>query len=316
MTHRLIRSALAALVLSLPAAPAFAASHDGAAELIAGWLDVQEEDPGAWGQAWLEQEAADSRYLDQSFYASLKPSEKRAMIDQVLSEEMPNFPDRMQQLSMFQDHWAGDVAAVQQTLAKEFGAVPAVDVYVWFAMSPQKAVACTIDGKPAVAVNARHLLPYQPDATRILLTRALLVHLAAGWARDRQEAAAPPSVAAQLQAEGLTAWAAARVVPNSPLTTLLSVTPVQAAMLERAKGAIARELLNSLDAGSQTQLDRFFSPKPPEGWPPSSGRYLGMLVAQEVAHDLGGAAVVRMSRKAYTERARAILKRLASGAGS
>lgn len=314
MTNRFFKIALAGALLALPAAPALAASHDGAAELIAGWLDVQEEDPGAWGQAWLEEEAANSRVLDQSFYATLKPADKHALIDKAMNEELPVFPDRMQQLSTFQDHWGADVAAVQQTLAKEFGAAPGVEVYVFFAMSPQKAVACTIDGKPAVAINARLLLPYQGDATRLLLTRALLVHLGSGWARDRQELGLAPSVAGQLQSEGLNLWAASRVVPNSPLTSLLSITPVQAAMLEKAKGAIARELLNALEVGSQAQLDRFFSPKPPDGWPPASGRYLGLLVAKEVAHDLGGPAVVKLTRKAYTERARAILQRLASGA--
>lgn len=314
MTHRFFKAALAALLLTLPAAPAWAADHDGAAELIAGWLDVQEEDPGAWGQAWLEEEAANSRVLDQSFYATVKPADKHALMDKAMNEELPVFPDRMQQLSVLQDHWAADLAAVKQTLAREFGAGPGIDVYVFFAMSPEKAVACTIDGKPAVAVNARLLLPYEGDATRLLLTRALLVHVASGWVRERQDIGLAPSVAGRLQAEGLNLWAASRVVPNSSLTSLLSITPVQAAMLEKAKGAIARELLNVLDAGSQAQLDRFFSPKPPDGWPPASGRYLGMLVAQEVAHDLGGPAVVKLTRKAYTERARAILQRLASGA--
>jgi hypothetical protein len=300
------------VALSILAAPAYAASRDGAAELIAGWLDVQEEDPGAWGQVWLEEESVHSRELDQSFYATLKPGEKRALVDQALNTEMPRFPERMQQLSELQDHWAADVAAVSAAMAKEFGQPPAVDTYLFFAMSPQKAVACQIDGKPSVAINARMLLPYQGDATRLLLTKALLVHVSTGWARDRADSGAS-SVASQLQAEGLVAWAAGRVVPASPVSAILSVSSAQAATLERAKGAIAREMLAALDSGASAQLDRFFGTKPPEGWPPASGRYVGWLVARDVASELGGPAIVRMSRKTYTERARAVLKRLATG---
>lgn len=306
-----------ALTLSLFAAPAaLAADTDGTAGLLTSWLEVQEDDPATWRQAWLQAEAVNSRVLDQSFYARMTPADKAAAISQALESDMSDFPARMKDLADLQAQWGADVAAVKATMVRELGQGPGVDVHVFFAMSPQKAVAGTIDGRPAVVVNARHLLPYQPDATRLLLTRALLVHASSAWAKDRQETALAPTVAGQLQAEGLTAWAAGRVVPGAAVASVLSVTPAQAQMLEKARGAIARELLTALDSGSPAQLDRFFGAKAPEGWPPATGRYVGLLVTQEVARELGGPAVVRMSRKTFAERARVILKRLATGAAS
>lgn len=304
----------AALLVALTAAPVRAENIDGAAALLAKWLEVQEDEPAAWGQAWLQVEATQSRYLDQSFYVRLSPTEKGALIEQALDQDMADFPARMKDLSTLQGQWASDLAAVRATMAKELGAAPSVDVHLWYAMSPQKAVAATIDGRASIAINARLLLPYQPEVTRLLLTRALLVHAQSAWTQARQEASLAPSVAGHLQVEGISAWAATRVVPGSPVASVLGVTADQAQLLEKARSAIAREMLTSLESGQPAQLDRFFGPKAPEGWPPATGRYMGLLVAREVASELGGPAIVRMSRKSYTERARAILKRLSTSA--
>lgn len=303
-----------AMLVVLTATPARAENIDGASALLSKWLEVQEEESGAWGRAWLQVEATQSRYLDQSFYVRLTPAEKGELIQKALDYDMADFPARMKALSDLQGQWAGDIAAVRATMRKELGAVPEVDVHLWYAMSPQKAVAATIDGRASIAVNARLLLPYQPETTRLLLTRALLVHAQSAWISARKEANLPPSVAGSLHVEGLSVWAASRVVPGSPVAALLAVTPEQAQVLEKARSAIARELLTALDSGLPIQLDRFFGPKAPEGWPPATGRYMGLLIAREVASELGGPAIVRMSRKSYTDRARAILKRLATSA--
>jgi hypothetical protein len=152
------------------------------------------------------------------------------------------------------------------------------------------------------------LLPYNALHLRLMVARGLFTALLAET--DPHEQA--DTLANRLRAEGLTAWAIGRLVPEAPLADQLDVSPEDLAKLKSRRVAMARELASALEHGDAKQMERFFGTEAPSGWPAQAGRYLGWLVTQELGHELGNAGLLHLDAANYAHRARALLAKLAS----
>lgn len=308
-----MKRALLALTLAVAlgtAGPAAAAGRSTVPDLLASWLAVQ-EDPTQWAVAWLQYEAAHSRLLDQAFYGLYQPREKAELLEQFTQSHVSELPTIMHNLGGLYHGWDSDYAAVRDGFSREFGRVPALEVNLLFAAAPQTITYAVIDNKPSLSLNARLMLPYSPERMRVRLARLLYPFLAS----DKPVGMAGRTVRSVLQSEGLAGLMADRMVPEAALEDLLQVEADQVGRYRSLEAGFCREVLLALDSKAPDQVERFFGPKPPAGWPLKPGRYVGLLVAQELAKTMKPQAIAALDEKAFAEKARPILKRLASSAG-
>lgn len=306
MIRRLLATAIVGSCL-LTAQPAAAAMHSTLPGLLAHWLEVQ-EDPSQWAVAWLRYEAANSALLDQAFYGLYQPAEKQALLEAFMLEQVPELPSRMHQLGQFYQGFAEDYEAVKDLLSRDFGQAPQIDVSLLAAAAPQTVTYSLVGGKPTLHFNALKLMPYEQARLRAQLARSLYPFLTS----PRPEPTAGKSLAVLLQREGLAALAAERAAGEAALDVLLGVSAEETARYEAAKAGFSRELLLALDSREPKQVERFFGANPPAGWPPRPGRYVGWLVARELAKQSGAKAVAGLDEKAFREQARVVLKQLST----
>lgn len=296
--------AIAAWLALTPAA--HAEVHDSLPDLLSAWLDVQEDPNAPWEVAWLRYETAQSAWLDPTLWAGRTPAQKASALDTTMREVGTDFPVRMKELASFEQGWGADLSAVNDGLRREFGSIPLVELYVGFSMSPAKLAIGELGGKPAVCLNARRLLPYRSTATRVLLARYMFEWLVPKWTK-----ASPPSIGDRLHQEGLSVWAAGRILPGTADQALLDVTPDQMAALEAGRARYAAIMLAGLDVKDPQITRRLFGPEPPTGWPPSTGPYVGLLVARDIAQEIGQDKLASISHDEFMTHARTTLHRLA-----
>lgn len=311
MTLRtVLTSCLAAGLMLSAAGPAAAAVHDSLPELLGEWLEMQEDPAPEWEFAWVRYEAAQSAWLDPTLYAGRTPAAKSALIDQALTDMGQGFGEQMQQLAEFERSWGGDMATVTEGLRREFRKVPDVELYVVYSMSPAKLAYGVMNGRNSMCLNARRMLPYNTMSTRVLLARHLFSWIVT---RPKNPAIALPTVATRVQDEGLTLWAASRILPGMSTEEILEVTGPLAVAYATGRTKYAKELMAALESSNPEVEKRFFGPNPPDGWPPDTGRYLGLLIARELANVAGPGRIPIWTQAEYTSKARAILRRLAGG---
>jgi hypothetical protein len=294
---RPVAAALAAVLLWAPAASAEV--HDSLPELLSAWVAIQEDPDPEWQQAWLRYELSQSAWLDPTLYAGRAPADKASVIDAALQQVGAGFGKQMADLAAFEEAWGADMAAVNEGMRREFGRVPLVELYVAYAMSPAKLAIGELGGKPSICVNARRLLPYNATTTRVLLARYMFEWVLTRWPRT-----GPPSVADRLHQEGMGTWAAGRVLPGLAVEELLECTPDQLQQLTSNRKAHAAAVLAALDSKDPAMTRRFF------GDGAETGAYIGMLVARDMAQELGQEKLPAMSHQEFVTRARGILRRL------
>lgn len=301
--------AIAAVALAsvLVATPASAAAKSTLGDLLMGWLQVQEEEPEAWAQAWLKYEAANSRALDQAFYGLYKPEQKAALLDEFLQKELNGLPAKMHGLGQLHQNWESDFEAVKDVMSREFGRAPQLDILLVFSAAPQKITLAFPDNKSTLFLNARFFVPYSQPRLRALFGR----HLTPFVKSARPDYLGPNApIEAQLQAEGLAGLAATRAAPNGTVADWIQSTPEEAARLEAGLTGFARELAMAMES-TKPQTERFFGATPPAGWPPFTGRYLALKVAQELGKKYRPAVLMAMDTKMYAEKAKPIVWQLA-----
>ncbi|MDB5096951.1 MAG: hypothetical protein JWM80_1372 [Cyanobacteria bacterium RYN_339] len=293
------------LALVLAIAPAARAEvHDSLPDLISTWVSMQEDPEPEWEIAWLRYEAAESSFLDPTLYAGRTAVSKGVLLDATVAEMRGHFPDRMKQLAVFEQNWGGDLAAVNEGLRREFNTVPQLELYLAFSMSPAKLAIGELAGKPSVCVNARRLLPYRSEPTRVLLARYLFETLLPRWQRTN-------SVGDRLHLEGMDLWGASRILPGLGLEDLLEVPASQLQAYSAGRARYAAQLLAALDSKDPVIVKRFFGGVQPVGWQPDAGRYLGLLVVRDIAQEIGQEKVPGMPHAEFMTRARRALVRLA-----
>lgn len=297
------------LVSTLAIAPVARADvHDSLPDMLSAWVDMQEEPSPPWENAWLRYEAAQSSWLDPTLWSGRTPTQKAMAIDATIHEVDGGFGGLMHQVAAFEQNWGLDLSTVNDGLRREFGTVPIIELYVGFSMSPAKLAVGELGGHPSMALNVRRLLPYKAVPTRVLLARYM-----SEWAIARWQRSNPPTVADRLHLEGFAVWAAGRVLPGVEDADLLNVTAEQMRELETGRARFVRLVLAGLELHEATLMTRLFGVTPPAGWPPAAGDYVGLLVARDMAQELGQDKLMGMSHGDFIAHARRSLERLAAG---
>jgi hypothetical protein len=149
-----------------------------------------------------------------------------------------------------------------------------------------------MDGS-ATLVNGQHRIIFAPDVIprlhklddlKVLIdheTFHIYHHQASGVFGAEEQAI--PTIEAALWGEGLATLVSWRMNP----AVSLDVALLQPGIPEGARPhmpAIATELLAHLEERDESTYARYFEgSKPPEGYPPRSGYYVGVLIAQKLS---------------------------------
>lgn len=224
------------------------------------------------GEAWVAYEAAHSRALDQLFYRDRSPAQKLALVRQGLADWVP-----LARVREFDNHWQSDYDAVATRMDALLSQTPDLTVAIWYSLDTRVAVTGTVDGRPTLGINARRMLPYDSANTRLTFARALFQY----FAEQQDPEPEAPSLARQVQLEGLVLAASEDLAPGLPAYRYLEVNETTYKQYQRFAPAIARALEAALDApDSANAMRRFFGPGYGDPWPAESGRFVAFELAR------------------------------------
>lgn len=261
------RAALAIALAIAPLAPAHAVSgvEDHLPEFLGavGW---------GTGEAWVAYEAGYSQQMDPLFYRDRSPGQKMIYARNAMAAQVP-----VEHLRQFSYRWRGDFDAVVGRIEGIYGRPAAVSVQMWYSMDTRAGVFGTVDGRPTMALNARHFLPYESAKTRMMLAQEFFRYYAGQVAPPEPEAL---TLSRRVQIEGLNLAAMQRAVPGLAPHRYLNVSPAVYNQYVRHQKAIARALKASLEGpDSVNAVVRFFGRGMGDPWPNGAGRYLAFLLA-------------------------------------
>lgn len=255
------------------------------------------------GYAWAAYEAANSKDLDQLFYRDRSPANKLLLARQNAGRWVP-----VAQLAYFSQRWRTDFEAVATRLEPLTGTT-SLRVGMWYCMDPRPWVFVHVNGQPTLALNARHLLPYDPTRTKLRFAEAFFQAFAT-VAPD--ETAETNTFSRRLQIEGLRLAMMQRAVPGLPLHRYLNVQPGTFAAWQRNQRAIARGMLQALDAPeSGVAMERFFGRGYGDPWPVGAGRFVSFMVAAGAAREHNPVELGRMPSRDFLFLVRPMLEDMA-----
>lgn len=243
------------------------------------------------GYAWAAYEAANSKDLDQTFYRDRSAANKLLLARQNAGRWVP-----VAQLAYFSQRWRTDFEAVTGRLEPLTG-TSSLRVAMWYCMDPRPWVYVYVNGQPTLALNARHMLPYDPVRTKLKFAEAYFQAFAT-MAPD--ETAETNTFSRRVQIEGLRHALMQRAVPGLPLHRYLNVQPGTFALWQRNQRAIARGMLQALDAPeSGVAMERFFGRGYGDPWPAGSGRFVSFMIAAGAAREHNPVELGRMPSRDY-----------------
>lgn len=255
------------------------------------------------GYAWAAYEAANSKDLDQLFYRDRSAANKLLLARQNSGRWVP-----VAQLAYFSQRWRTDFEAVATRLEPLTG-MSSLRVAMWYCMDPRPWVYVHVNGQPTLALNARHLLPYDPTRTKLKFAEAFFQAFAT-MAPD--ETAETNTFSRRVQIEGLRLALMQRAVPGLPLHRYLNVTPSTFATWQRNQRAIARGMLQALDAPeSGVAMERFFGRGYGDPWPGGAGRFVSFMVAAGAAREHNPVQLGQMPSRDYLFLVRPMLEDMA-----
>lgn len=272
MTRTLLGLALAGLLTVGTAGPALAIA--GVDDHLPEFLNAVGE---GTGEAWVAFEVGYSKQLDQLFYKDRSVGQKLSFARAGMGMRVPVW-----QLRTFSHRWRGDFEATARQAELVYGRQANLHVSMWYALDTRVGVFGAIDGKPTLALNARHMLPYDSGRTRMLIAQELFRYYV-GQAGTTNEAL---TLSRRLQIEGLNLAAMQRVVPGQPMHRYLNVSPAVYQQYRRHQAAIARGLKAALEGPeSANAVVRYFGGGMGDPWPNGAGKYMAMLLAATAARD-------------------------------
>ena len=282
-----ILAALAACVVGTAAVPP-AAALMAVDDRLPGFLVAVGE---GTGYAWAAYEAANSKDLDATFYRDRSAANKLLLARQNAGRWVP-----VAQLAYFSQRWRTDFEAVTTRLEPLTG-TSSLRVAMWYCMDPRPWVYVHVNGQPTLALNARHLLPYDPTRTKLKFAEAYFQAFAT-MAPD--ETAETNTFSRRVQIEGLRHALMQRAVPGLPLYRYLNVQPGTFALWQRNQRAIARGMLQALDAPeSGVAMERFFGRGYGDPWPAGAGRFVSFMIAAGAAREHNPVELGRMPSRDY-----------------
>jgi hypothetical protein len=275
------------------------------------WSTVEDHLPrflvavgGGTGYAWAAWEAAHARELDAQFYRGQSPSQKLLLARKNSGQWVP-----VSQLADFSQRWQADFETVAARLEPLTGLAD-VRVTMWYCMDGRPWVFSHADGRPTLALNARHLLPYHPIQTRLKLSQALFDALATDQPDEHPERM---TLSRRVQVEGLRLAMARRAVPGLPFHAYMGASPAQQRGWLQATPAIAKAMLLALDGPeSALQMEHFFGKGYGMPWPAGAGRYVAFVLAAGVGQERSPVELGRMPSRDYMFLVRGVLEDLAA----
>jgi hypothetical protein len=255
------------------------------------------------GYAWSAFEAANAKDLDQLFYRDRSPTNKLQLARQNVGRWVP-----VAQLAYFSQRWRSDFEVVASRLEPLTGTTN-LRVSMWYCMDTRPWVYVYVNGQPTLALNARHMLPYDQTRTKLRFAEAFF-SASATMAPD--ETAETNTFSRRVQIEGLRLALMQRAVPGLPLHRYLNVSPKTFATWQRNQRAIARGLLQALDGPeSGVAMERFFGRGYGDPWPAGAGRFVSFLAAAGAAREHNPVELGKMPSRDYLFLVRPMLEDMA-----
>ncbi|MEB3329006.1 MAG: hypothetical protein VKQ33_07220 [Candidatus Sericytochromatia bacterium] len=256
------------------------------------------------GYAWAAFEAAHARDLDAQFYRGQSPAQKLSLAHKNGGQWVP-----VAQLAEFSRRWQPDFETVAARLEPLTGLTD-LRVTMWYCLDGRPWVFSHANGRPTLALNARHLLPYHPVRTRLRFSQAIFDALATDQPDEHPERM---TLSRRLQVEGLRLAMARRAVPGLPFHHYLGAGAAQQRGWQQATPAIARAMLLALDGPeSALQMEHFFGKGYGMPWPSGAGRYLAFVLAAGIGQERSPVQLGRMPSRDYMFLVRGVLEDLAA----